>query len=752
MKRGKEGTGTEGHGNNVTVAVRLSFLCSAEGRSVGGRLSAPMRGEGEGEDGGVETSSMGGSTSMLLLPILIFKVIVCKLCGCKCNDPNPLDNDKDDRYGGLRPWLYYKKNKDKTAKSPEGRYCMICFNVYKALGLDLKHAGCSAFYKWASNPVERLHQFQRSVGHWIKKHNSGEITRLRDRRGLEGAQTVETGRKTGLKRKQDLVFVELEKYIEDFGKPEDNGDNIEEAEIDGKTTRGVWVLGENEKKGYHRFENYEDKHVLHKVQVEDGKDMLSKDQAADKYNTVANQFLDDSKKKKEQAKSSMDQLLVLTHKLNPEQQQADHDERSDSDLSAESEKDSEDGPSQDDDDEDVGASSAMKALFAMSSATKPSSATSPAKVGSKAVARATSKPLNLAATPTKRSTSPGPTEVGLDSAKNKKQKRSTPAPREVAALDGRGERVVEAVRKAMADMDAQVELCVDLGTMCTGSNTADAEQGFKAAVVKHITDANTVLAKIKDTLTRIDRSKAKSHLAEESQELKDKEQAVRASLEFCKLLKVNKAPPDNVIKAIKQCRDMGVKLSSSLHIREFTAEIKTCIQYEQYEKLCTEVLCKSGTTCIATLESVWGIAPHAIHEAGRAAIEESLMNSFRVLKEAKDKDQKEYKSTIDSLLALSDHFSAQREGFYMADMKSDIADLARVLAPERFEVGDLRDTLTRLDLAKVSSNEDAQDDSRSGIMLALASHAAFSTLTEALRITLDDREAEVGLGEVLREK
>jgi hypothetical protein len=70
------------------------------------------------------------------LAIVHSKIRECNLCGCKSNEKSPLlgGDEKHDKYGGFRPWKYYRKVADGKAKTPEGQYCLICSNVFKALG------------------------------------------------------------------------------------------------------------------------------------------------------------------------------------------------------------------------------------------------------------------------------------------------------------------------------------------------------------------------------------------------------------------------------------------------------------------------------------------------------------------------------------------------------------------------------------------------------------------------------------------
>ena len=82
--------------------------------------------------------SHGTSVAGMVWVITFLKIVTCKLCGCGCNEPSPLNSAKpQDRWGGYRPWLKYRKSVDakvlKYEKAPRAQFCLLCYNVYKAL-------------------------------------------------------------------------------------------------------------------------------------------------------------------------------------------------------------------------------------------------------------------------------------------------------------------------------------------------------------------------------------------------------------------------------------------------------------------------------------------------------------------------------------------------------------------------------------------------------------------------------------------
>ena len=82
------------------------------------------------------------STSLTLAALTVMavgpgiKAKVCKLCKCKSTDASPFDDaDPSDKWGGLRPWCHYcKVDGEAGCKTPVGRMCMICYNVFRTAG------------------------------------------------------------------------------------------------------------------------------------------------------------------------------------------------------------------------------------------------------------------------------------------------------------------------------------------------------------------------------------------------------------------------------------------------------------------------------------------------------------------------------------------------------------------------------------------------------------------------------------------
>jgi len=103
--------------------------------------------------GGMESSGdepvpgSAASTAGAFLPVVVqgAKCCECKMCRAKSSDISPLvDARKTDRWGGWHPWAHYIKVSTEDGggahRQPNGKVCLLCINVFNALGPDLRFA------------------------------------------------------------------------------------------------------------------------------------------------------------------------------------------------------------------------------------------------------------------------------------------------------------------------------------------------------------------------------------------------------------------------------------------------------------------------------------------------------------------------------------------------------------------------------------------------------------------------------------
>ena len=99
--------------------------------------------ESERSDGGrtEAVTTSGGAGLPVQFPNDKTTKLSCKLCSKCAGDLSPLaSGSEDDQWGGFRPWNKYRKVKMPEGgpgyayKVPQGRMCMLCYNVYRSLG------------------------------------------------------------------------------------------------------------------------------------------------------------------------------------------------------------------------------------------------------------------------------------------------------------------------------------------------------------------------------------------------------------------------------------------------------------------------------------------------------------------------------------------------------------------------------------------------------------------------------------------
>ena len=127
----------------------------------------------------------------------------CQLCNSKPADDTPLTSSVAG--SSKRPWRSYKKVKDrvsgKTVKVPEGKLCLLCFNVYRMLGLDINCGKVKDYVKKVivdkTDKQANHRNFLAALKTWIDEHNQNrEMTRLKDKDAVLKAHTTLTTSKT----------------------------------------------------------------------------------------------------------------------------------------------------------------------------------------------------------------------------------------------------------------------------------------------------------------------------------------------------------------------------------------------------------------------------------------------------------------------------------------------------------------------------------------------------------------------------
>ena len=190
---------------------------------------------------------------------------VCFLCSCKATDKSPLASSfSTDAFGGAVPWQAYKKVRDDTGdvigKTPWGKSCRICRNVWNAIGFQVTY-GSFKDYKatMAKKEGPEIHKkFLASRKEWLKEHNRDpRKTRLKDK-----SQLKEIQRSLEVKKRRGGQFTRPKKVFVAEGNWDDKLDGIKDdanlttEHLFGKDVKGIWKSVGRE--GHYDFEEYDD--------------------------------------------------------------------------------------------------------------------------------------------------------------------------------------------------------------------------------------------------------------------------------------------------------------------------------------------------------------------------------------------------------------------------------------------------------------------------------------------------------------
>jgi hypothetical protein len=500
------------------------------------------------------------------------KFPTCFLCQQTANSVSPLKG------GGLRPWLNYKrvvkkKSKQATAKIPKGKLCAICRTVYKTIGYDHKYGIKNAFAKYKeaiSNPSEgtKTHKvFLSAVVDWIKQYNRQDAfdshgnskTRmsLKSRKQmLDRHRLIETSKSNTLRvHGREKVFIE-QKY---WDATKDGGDYDKSKEIelviDGVTKAGCYKW--TGRQGVHKVEELDDTTMTEKTVEQEGEGDLN-DQAM--ANTAEALNLQRRAAIRERDDHAVDgDILDLSQLFAtvagggkpsnadgkeaegvPKKKEAD-DEATEDELGSDEE---EVASSENDDDGD--ADERFSLFFGkkqkLGSSTGPST---PSK----------NKKSSPASSSQKKSHGPdSAAKVGKRSSGGTGSEETSPpakAPRklDITRLDGRGERLAQAVDECLSEEGAQIEgVSFDeeqLGTALFGTALAD----FNSSVTKKGVKFEATRKKIGDMIKRVEASANKESLGRRHEQLlllKEKSDVASQFVQFI----------------LKPCRDINSALEA----------------------------------------------------------------------------------------------------------------------------------------------------------------------------------------------
>ena len=199
------------------------------------------------------------------------KFPTCFLCQQTANSANPLKG------GGLRPWLFYtrviSKKTKATGKIPKGKICLICRRVYKTIGYDYKYGVKDAFanYKEAiakpSGGTQTHKVFLSAVVDWIDQYNLEDGSESKKRMSLRNSKQVIA------RHRRDMEFGEQKHWdLEKDGGVYDKSKEVELV-IDGVTKVGC--LKWTGRQGVHKGEDLDDTTMIEKTVEQEGEGDLN---------------------------------------------------------------------------------------------------------------------------------------------------------------------------------------------------------------------------------------------------------------------------------------------------------------------------------------------------------------------------------------------------------------------------------------------------------------------------------------------
>ena len=117
-----------------------------------------------------------GTLATLAVSTLTFKV--CRLCNAKSNEESPLrDAHPSDCWGGLVPWLHYRKVvvAGRELKEASGKVCSLCEKVFLISPMRLTHGSIAGYISWrnSGDSINRHAAFMRGHKSFVNNVNRG---------------------------------------------------------------------------------------------------------------------------------------------------------------------------------------------------------------------------------------------------------------------------------------------------------------------------------------------------------------------------------------------------------------------------------------------------------------------------------------------------------------------------------------------------------------------------------------------------
>ena len=624
-------------------------------------------------EAGVEGAG-GESEALPKVRCDLTKPCKCCLCNAASDEFSPLKgSSEDDKYAGRRPWNKYKTVSDAAAayRVAVGRLCLICWNVYRALGLHHKFDSVRTYYLHISEKAnaKEHEKFMAALSNWIKQHddNPGR-TRLRDMRALRDAQPKMTAtQSTGLRiEAPEREFVAQADWDASLDGEWDES-KAETLEIAGQEIRGMYKS--KGRKGVFKVREYVDNSVDETRLLQDSGSTPFAEAAMAEARQAVNQRWHSAKAERDKVSVegpavpavSLDEVLKLV------QGHTEGLSAGSAGLLAVKEETGAGAQPQEADEEEDEEEEGESALQAAGSAfgarkakSKAKAKPQPALKTAAQVAAQASKGRSAAGPPER---APGKCEVrahGNSGAARKPQEqqgvkaepsqdaRSAGDFAPTVVLDGRGQRLQESLNKTMDDIQADLEgLRVAMDTELEGAEV-------KKARAKRGKVLNRAASALKQTLKRVTESVNRAALSAQEERAEDLQTLVTALASLLGQLNSNSPDHEELETAFKTVRaaPIVIPIAVDAHTHMHAVRVSRYLLCRQYEKAFQT--CRAGAPEMRGLEQQ--LPPSAVEDVAVQDVCNRLTSMLRAIAAAEatkeDSDSKQQVVAFcDALLA-----------------------------------------------------------------------------------------------------
>ena len=528
------------------------------------------------------------------------KASTCCLCNEKSTSKSPLKEASDlDRWGGRRPWSKYRKvaHEQSVFRVPEGKLCLICRNVYYALGLQHKYASYADYHRQVcKDGNSQAHQkFMAALQKYIEQHNKDPgRAKLRDVQALRDAKPkMQSNNRTGLMVKAP----EREFVLQSDWDPAVDGEwdeaKVEQLEIAGKMERGIYK--EPAKKGRYKVQEYFDTGVEETKEIQSGEGPFA-DEAMAAAREAAQSSWHSGRAEREKASVkapatatsspsglNLDEVLKLVQQQHAGQTAADP-EAAAAAAPAAAETKAEPASEEESSEEEADHAGALASTFSVKPAKAPKAKVAPKpKPQPKAAPRASEAPT--APAPLVQAPA-GATKAGGKSQPSKARASTAGTAGEdkpaTLVLDGRGQRLQESLLKVTGQVEEGLKLL-----NLSADTDLDATETKKARTQRS-KKLNQYASWLKQQLKRVQDSANRAALTDAENKILSCQEVVTACQHMATALAATSPEVEQIDAALKTLEKshLAIPLQTDAWTKIHSARVAHFVLYRQYDEAC----------------------------------------------------------------------------------------------------------------------------------------------------------------------